>query len=114
MKDLINTVEAALDPEADDAAKNAGANACRALLAALAVEPGKPLAPAPTPSSPMAAAAQQLRNAPPTLVLDALIAKLRAHLPEDAPHTEPDTTESRLAIPFVPIPQPPGGSDGTT
>ncbi len=111
MKELIYTVEAALVPEADDATKNAGANACRTLLAALEVEPGKPLAPAPMPSAPMAAVVQQLNNAPPTLVLDALIAKLRAHLPEDTPQTEPHTTPLRLAIPFVPIPAATQGSE---
>ncbi len=116
MNKLIETITSAIAPDADDASKHAGSDACRALLAALEVEPGKPLAPAPMPSSPMVAAVQQLRSAPPTLVLDALIAKLRAHLPqlpEEAPQTVPDATESRLAIPFVPIPQPQGGSDGT-
>src|SRR5688572_7137409 len=105
MDELIETIRKAVDSNADDTAKAAGANACRAILAALEVKPGEPLAPAPTPGSPIAAMAAQMRNAPPGLVLDALIAKLRAHLPSEE-QDAPRPSKTDLRIPFVPLPQP--------
>jgi hypothetical protein len=110
MEQLIETIRSALDPNADDNAKAAGASACRTVLAALETEPGKPLAPPMTPSSSMAMAVQQLRNAPPSLVLDALIAKLKTYLPEE-PATAHAAT-SGLKIPFVPLPRAPKEDSG--
>ena len=72
MDAVIEVIRKALEPGADEETKRAGANACRAALAALEAEPGKPLAPHAMPSSPMAIAVQQMRTAPPSMVLDAL------------------------------------------
>ena len=103
MEELLETIQKATKSDADASAKQAGANACRAILAALETEPGAPLAPPPVPSSSLAAVAAQLQSAPPGLVLDALIAKLRTYLPPEEPgpsSARPDT----LRIPFVSIP----------
>src|SRR5262245_13472589 len=108
MDELIEKIRSAIATDADESTKAAGAEACRAILAVLEVKAGEPLVSAPPPSSPLAAVAAQLRGAPPGVVLDALIAKLRAHLPAD----ERDSPKERGAvrIPFVPVPGPRKGS----
>lgn len=101
---LISAIQASLADGADDLARQRGADACRSLLAALESKPGQPLvAPVqqPTAVTPLAAAAQALSAAPPTTVLDALIAKLRAET-EDVMEDEA-TAPIRISIPFVPL-----------
>ena len=58
MEELIDTIRKAIDPAADPEAKSSGANACRAVLAVLEAEPGKPLVPPPVPNTPIAAAVE--------------------------------------------------------
>ena len=109
MDELLETIRKAVAPDADQPTKQAGANACRAILAALEAQPGEPLAvaPAPAPTSPIATVVRQFQGAPPGLVLDALIAKLRSHLPPEETGTPAQVPS--LRIPFVPLPQPPRG-----
>jgi hypothetical protein len=78
---LIDTIRAALAPNADATARQRGADACRSLLAALEAKPGQPLVaavPRPPAATPLASAAMALASAPPSTVLDAIIAKLQA------------------------------------
>lgn len=103
---LVDAIREALAEDAEDAAKQRGADACRSVLAALETKPGQPLV-APPPqlpvaTTPLAAAAQVLGAAPPSTVLDALIAKLRAELPDDSEDAAEEPL--RITIPFVPIP----------
>jgi hypothetical protein len=89
MHDLIDAIRAAVAEDATVEAKQAGAQACRTILAALETEPGQPLADAPAavaaspgataPANPFAAlAGLDLDRA-----LDLVIARLRAALPEE-------------------------------
>lgn len=106
LEPLMEAIRRAVADDADDLTRKAGADACRALLAALDTKPGDPLTD-PPPSSPLAAMAAAAEQAPPGVVLDTIIAKLKAMLPEadrDAPASAP------LNIPFIKIP---GGFGGT-
>lgn len=99
---LIESIRRAVADGADEPTRKAGADACRAILTALGTEPGKPLTDPPPPISPIAAMAAAAQSAPPGLVLDALIGKLKSMLPEgDRQVTRPP---SALRIPFVPMP----------
>ena len=103
---LVEAIEKALAEDADDGAKQRGADACRSVLAALETKPGEPLVAATAmaaPPTPLAAAAPLLGSAPPSTVLDALIAKLKAELPDDS--DEPTESPIRITIPFVPLPK---------
>jgi hypothetical protein len=102
MDELIAVIRKAVAPGADDGERVAGADACRSLLAVLDTEPGKPLVPPPAPTTPIAAVVEQIRGAPPGVVLDALIAKLKSYLPPDAGPIEPAVRA--VKIPFVPLP----------
>jgi len=75
---LIDTIRQAVTDGTPEQ-KTAGADACRTLLAALAAEPGRPLAP-PQPPSPL----DVLSKVDPGQALDLFIAKLRAAVPETA------------------------------
>ncbi len=103
---LVEVIRQALAEGASVEARASAADACRTLLAVFQADEGQPLAAStlpPSPRSPVAAVAQQLRGAPPNLVLDAVIGQLRALSPDgeaSAPAAEP------LHIPFVPIPTP--------
>jgi len=103
---LLEAVKRALEPEATTESRAAGAQACRTLLAALGAGEGEPLVAAPLPSTPVATAARQLAAAPPGAVLDAVIARLQALVPDDTPAAAP--APAPLRIPFVPIPKPTG------
>jgi hypothetical protein len=70
---LIETIRAATAASATPEQKTAGAAACRALLATLGTEPGKPLVPPRLPH-PLA----HLAKLPPDKLLDLIIAKVRA------------------------------------
>jgi hypothetical protein len=105
MDQLIDSIRAAIADGADDAAKQAGANACRAILAALEARHGEPLASKPAAASPIATTFAALRGVPPEQLLDLVIAKLRSKLPADA-----KLAASRpVAFQLLPLPKPPGG-----
>lgn len=93
MEQLLDAIRAATAPDATDDIKGAGANACRALLAALEARAGEPLA-APPPASPttpnpapaldasqVQTAIRALGSMQPEQLLDLAIARLRAALP---------------------------------
>lgn len=96
MEQLLDAIRAATAPNATDEIKAAGANACRALLAALEAKQGEPLA-APPPvatSTPketplidatqVQAAIRALGSMQPEQLLDLAITRLRAALPAGA------------------------------
>lgn len=101
---LLDSIRLAIDEGADAATRQRGAVACRAIAAALDATPGQPLATAPPPSSTLVAAVRHAGSAPPTLVLDALIAKLKTLLPEGAGDSPP-TESPQLRIPFIQLPR---------
>jgi len=105
---LLQTIEEALAEDASALARRNAASACRQLLAVLEAKPGEHLAqvvslpvPVPLPGSvPPGVPQQSAVN--PVLLLDTLIARLKAELPADR---QPAPPEKRpLDIPFVPIP----------
>ncbi len=100
MESVIESIRAAIAPDATPEAKAAGITACRAVLAALEGTPGQPLAAPIAPTSPVAAVVGALRGVPPDQLLDLAIAKLRAALPAgaDVPTAQP------LKFQIVPIP----------
>ena len=94
MENLIESIRAALTPDATADAKLAGASACRTILAALDAVPGQPIAAAPVPhpqALPIAQAVAVLRGVPAEQLLDLAIAKLRAALPAgtEVPQAQP-------------------------
>lgn len=92
MDTILETIHAAIEPNATAEARVAGAAACRVMLAALEGTPGETMAAAvPASPSPIASIVGALRGVPPDQLLDLAIAKLRAALPADAavPHVEP-------------------------
>jgi hypothetical protein len=109
MDPLIDAIRAAVADGAPDDARQAGVTACRAILAALDAEAGQPLALRPTLTSPIVATVSALRTVPPDQLIDLLIGKLRAALPDSAaaPHRP-----SPLRIPLVPIPERAAGTSG--
>lgn len=99
---LIDTIQSGIATEATPEARQQAAAACRQLLAVLETTPGQPLGPG--PSSP--AAGSRPPGVPqtldPTLVLDAVIAKLRTMVADDEqPSPAP---RAGLKIPLVPLP----------
>lgn len=90
MTDYLELLQRALAPDATPELRAAGAEAAGAIATALRAQPGQPLGPStPAPSTHT------------SMVLEALIAKLRATLPPDAPA---DDERIRLNIPFVRMP----------
>ena len=82
MENIIESIRAAIASGASPSAREAGATACRTILAALESTPGQPLgAAAPAAPSPIASVVSALRGAPPEQLLDLAIARLRAALP---------------------------------
>lgn len=106
MRDVIETIQLALVPDATEEMRVAGATACRSILIALEAKPGEPL-PAPTPPAqtvPPEAIANivtALRGVPAEQLLDLAIARLRAALP---PGQSPPSI-SPLKFQLVPIPR---------
>jgi hypothetical protein len=104
MDDKIEAIRAAIAGGATSEQKAHGIVACRAILAALDAEPGKPIVlpgvPAPSP----------LANIDPSTALDLLIAKLTAALPSEGGKEQgspPMPLDRRaLRIAFVPPPPP--------
>lgn len=99
----IDVIRAAVADGATADQKAAGAAACRAILAALGAEPGKPIAMAGAP------APHPLAGLDPGQALDLLIAKLTAALPKDEgkPANPAAASAPRgLRISFVDAPRP--------
>ena len=99
MHDKIEAIRAAVATDATTEQKAHGAAACRAILAALGAEPGKPIAMAGAP------APHPLAGIDPGQALDLLIAKLTAVLPKDddksspaPPTAAPDPRGLRIAF----------------
>lgn len=103
MNPLLEPVERALAADASSDMKQAGAVACRAILAALEAEPGKPIAVpgvSPRPASPLAGLNSDQ-------VFDALIARLRTMVdanPKDATAVAPKNVGAPLRIPMIILP----------
>lgn len=101
MDNVLETVRAALAPEATAEARAAGVEACRAILATLGATPSEAQPPRPPETGPLAqAVAGLIRTTPPDQLLDMMIAKLRAAVPAGA---EPPASQ-KINIPFVRIP----------
>lgn len=83
MNEMIEAIRAAVAEGATAEEKTTGAQACRTILTALEVEPGKAIvvasAPAPSPLAGMA----------PEQAMDLLIARLSALVPKEAPERKP-------------------------
>jgi hypothetical protein len=87
MTHLIETLQAALTKDASEEARSAGVAACRTILAALEAKPGEPMI-VPTAQDmpvPLAATVALLQARPVDELLDLLIAKLRAVVPDVPP-----------------------------
>lgn len=112
MEQLLNAIRAATAPGATDDIKGAGANACRALLAALEARAGEPFAPVSPTSNPTPAidatqvqtGIRALGSMQPEQLLDLAIARLRAALPagSDVAPTRPVKFQM---IPLLPVAQ---------
>lgn len=84
METFIESIRAAVASDASAETRLVGANACRAILAALEAAEGQPLAsppPLPAQSPQIATIVGALRGIPPDQLLELAIAKLRAALP---------------------------------
>jgi hypothetical protein len=97
MHDQIEAIRAAVSDGATADQKAHGAAACRAILAALGAEAGKPI------TMPGAPAASPLAGIDPGQAIDLLIAKLSAMLPKDSDtkSPEPAPTSPAMRIAFV-------------
>ncbi len=102
MDALIETIRAAIAPDAAPEVRATGADACRTILAALGASQGQPLGAAPhvEPGPVATAVASLIRSTPPDQLLDLAIAKLRSMVPADA---RPISTSS-LRFHYVPVP----------
>ncbi len=102
--ELMAAIARGAAPEADAESKRSAAQACRWLLTALESEPGAPLVPPDPPvasaPAPAPAATAPKTGIPAGQILDVLIAKLKAELPDEAPAPE----RPAFRIPFVPVP----------
>lgn len=101
LQQLLEAVAAATEDDATEEAKRRGVAACRDLGSLLGAIPGQPLVQSQGPASALGYLATQLQAAKPTVVLDAIIAKLGGLLPED---DEGRGSRQRLDVPFVPVP----------
>lgn len=105
--DLIAVIRKGVAPDAQPESKQKAAQACRWLLTALEGEAGETLAPPraghdePTTTPPRAQPYSPTQPLPTGQLLDVLIAKLKAALPDnEQAHVERPV----MRIPFVPIP----------
>lgn len=102
MESLINTVREAITEGASEQARAAGAQACRALLAAFEAKIGEPLTTQPASASvspPIQALASALRGMTADQLLDTLIVRLKDAVPAGT-----DVANVRsLKIPLVSI-----------
>jgi hypothetical protein len=103
MNPMIEPIERALAAEASPDTKQAGATACRAILAALEAEPGKPIAMPGVPARP----ASPLAGLSTDQVFDLMIAKLRTMVDangKSAPTALPNNAGAPLRIPMIILP----------
>ncbi len=106
MDTLIDSIRAAIANGATDDTKRAGANACRAILAALETEPGTSLAaPAPAINANLIGALGRMDL---NQLLDVAIARLRVLNASNS--NAPPTPSRGVSIPLVPIPRVGGAS----
>jgi hypothetical protein len=97
MHELIEVIRAAVAEDATAEAKQAGAQACRTILAVLEPESGPPVSP--VPANPFAAlAGLDLDRA-----LDLVIARLRAALPDEKRAALGERPAMRIQL--VPVPK---------
>lgn len=91
MDELLDTIRHALAPDAAPETRAAGAQACRAILAALEPQPAPAAAPPGAAPLPIAELATAIRTIPLDQLLDLAITKLRSALPAgaDAPTVKP-------------------------
>lgn len=91
MDELLDTIRHALAPDAAPETRAAGAQACRAVLAALEPQPAPAAAPPGAAALPIAELATAIRTIPLDQLLDLAITKLRGALPAgaDAPTVKP-------------------------
>ena len=101
MENLIESIKAALNPEATDDTREAGVVACRMILTALKATAGQPLA-APPVETPAQVVASMVRGMPMDQLMDLAIARLKAALPKDA---EVPLATRTLAIPMAKVPR---------
>jgi hypothetical protein len=96
----LASIRAALAPDATNDARNAGAEACRAVLAVLDSSPVQQSGIAPINAAMFANALTALRSVPRDHLLDLAISKLRAMLPTDASLS----TATPLKLHLIPVP----------
>jgi hypothetical protein len=101
MENVIDSIRAAIAPEATPEARAQGIDACRAILAALGAKPGEPLGSAPRaePGPVATAIASVIRSTPPDQLFDMLIAKLRTVVPADTKPVAPMFRLQRVPVP---------------
>ena len=108
MEPQIESIRAALAPDASDELRAAGAAACRTLLVSLQPPDAEP-APSQAPSAPpldtaaIASLVGALGKLPPEQLLDLAIARLRAALPAEAPMATAPPTPLKFHI--IPLPR---------
>jgi hypothetical protein len=102
MDQLLESIRAAVSGGASPEQKAAGAQACRAILAALEAEAGKPI---PVPGAP---AASPLGAIDPTQALDLLIARLRAALPAEGGDSQGTAAPAPPGLRISLVSPPPG------
>ena len=102
MENVIEAIRASLAADATPEAREAGIQACRAVLAALGAKPGEQLgAPRQIDVGPTAhAIAAVIRSTPPDQLMDLLITKLRGAVPD----AKPVEVTHKINIPLVRIP----------
>ncbi len=98
MDEIIETIRVAVAPAATSDQRAAGIAACRALIAALGAEVGKPLVPATTGATPPP---RPLAGFTIDQALDLAIAKLRSMVPAESK----PAAASSLTIPLVGVPR---------
>jgi hypothetical protein len=104
MENVIEAIRASLAPDASAEARNAGIQACRAVLTALGAKPGEAFsAPRQVDVGPTAQAiAAVIRATPPEQLLDLVVTKLRGAVPD----AKPVEVTHKINIPLVRIPTP--------
>lgn len=103
MNPMIEPIERALAAEASSDTKQAGAAACRAILAALEAEPGEPIAVPGVPPRPVS----PLTGLSTDQVFDVLIAKLRTMVDANGKSPTPgapNNAGAALRIPMIILP----------
>jgi hypothetical protein len=91
VENLVEAIRAAVAPDASDATRVAGAQACRTILAALEPQPEVPVCAPSAPADQIGQLLGVMRGIPAEQLLDLAIARLRAALPSgsEAPKVAP-------------------------